>query len=99
MQNCAANPTWCVEVECSVIDFKSSTEGKISVAGYLDEHYVFYVSVPGLWGHLTVRACVHAGVRACVCTFYHTNPLSPCVCTWVCREHAITSPWALKGTL
>ena len=58
MQSCAANPTWCVEVECSVTDFKSSTEGKIAVAGYLDEHYVFYVSVPGLWGHLTVRACV-----------------------------------------
>ena len=44
LQNCKANTTQCVQIDCTVSDFRSPMEGQIAFSGYLDEYYVYHVS-------------------------------------------------------
>ena len=56
LQNCKANTTQCVQMDCTVSDFRSLMEGQIAFSGYLDEYYVYHVSsatsLHGVWGVL-----------------------------------------------
>ena len=44
LQNCKANTTQCVQMNCTVSDFEFSMDGQIAFSGYLDEYYVYHVS-------------------------------------------------------